>query len=475
MRPTPILLAALLAAPLAHAADKPTTLAAADIKTAEQLRDAALHDDTGLIFTRDLTTDIGARLAGGPNDQKAREWVVARFKALGFDKVWTEPVTYPKWVRRGEHAEIVTPFPQPLSLLALGHSAGTPAGGIDADVVGFDTLDALKGADAASVRGKIVYVTTTMKPRKDGGDYGAGSTVRTTGPALASKMGAAAFLLRSAGTDHNRLPHTGVTAFDGGATPIPAAALSSPDADVLERELKHGQPVRIKLALDCGTEGEYTGANVIGELRGSRRPNEYFLMGGHLDSWDPGTGAIDDAAGIGISVGAAKVIADLKKRPARSIRVVAFANEEAGLYGGKALASKYSKDIRNAVLGSESDAGADRIWKITASVKPEARDAIAQMAAVMQPLGVEYDANAPGNGGSDLSAVHAVGMAGLSLHQDATRYFDWHHTANDTFDKIDPEQMRQNVAVYAIAAYLAAQANGDFGSKPGAFKKDGEE
>jgi len=154
--------------------------------------------------------------------------------------------------------------------------------------------------------------------------------------------------------------------------------------------------------------------------------------------------------------------------------VVAFANEEAGLWGGKAFAQAHKAQIAKAVLGSESDAGADRIWKITASVKPQARGAIAQIAEVLKPLGVEYDAAAIGNGGSDLSAVHAVGMAAVSLHQDATRYFDWHHTANDTLDKIDPEQLRQNVAVYAVTAYLAAQANGDFGSKPGAWADEHE-
>ncbi|MEP7041744.1 MAG: M28 family peptidase [Dokdonella sp.] len=470
-RSLPLALACCLATP-AFAAGKPTTLSAADIKTAEQLREQSLHDDTAWNFTAALTTEVGARLAAGPNDAKARNWVVAKFKALGFDKVWTEPVTYPKWVRRGQQAEILAPYPQPLALLALGYSPATPAGGIDAEVVGFDTLDALKNADANSVRGKIVYVTTTMQARKDGHDYGAGSHVRTNGPQLASQQGAAAFLLRSAGTDHNRLPHTGVTRFDTGVTPIPAAALSSPDADQLERELKSGQPVRMKLALDCGIEGEFTGANVIAELRGSKKPNEYFVMGGHLDSWDPGTGAIDDGVGIGIAVGAAHVIAQLPHRPQRSIRVVAFANEEAGLYGGKALATKYAKDIAHAVLGSESDEGADRIWKITASVKPEARDAVAQIASVLQPLGIEYDASAPGNGGSDLSEMHGVGMAALSLHQDATRYFDWHHTANDTLDKIDPQQLQQNVAAYAVSAYLAAQANGDFGSASGAFAKD---
>ncbi len=303
------------------AADKPTTIAAADIETAQRLRDQALHDDTAWTFTEALTTEIGARLAGGPNDKKAREWVVAKFKALGFDKVWTEPVTYPKWVRRGEHAEILAPYPQPLALLALGHSPGTPAGGIDAEVVGFDTLDALGSADANSVRGKIVYVTTAMHARKDGHDYGAGSHVRTTGPQLASQKGAAAFLLRSAGTDHNRLPHTGVTQFAAGVTPIPAAALASPDADQLERELKSGKPVRIKLALDCGIEGEFTGANVIAELRGSEKPDEYFVMGGHLDSWIRAP-----APSTTVSASASRSVRHMRSRNCRNVRAAASAS-----------------------------------------------------------------------------------------------------------------------------------------------------
>ena len=469
----PLAAALLVCAAPAFGANPSTTIAAADIQAATQLRDAALHDDSAFQFIEGLTTEVGERLAGGDNDLKAREWVIAKLKALGFDKVWTEPVTYPKWVRRSEHGEILAPFAQPLALTALGYSAATPAGGLTAEVVGFDSFDALKAADPASVHGKIVFVGARMHAFRDGHDYGIGSKVRTQGPALASHMGAAAFLLRSAGTDNNRLPHTGVTNF-AGATPIPAAAVSAPDADQIERMLKSGQPLSIRLALDCGIEGQYTGANVIAELRGAKKPDEHFVMGGHLDSWDPGTGAIDDAAGIGIAVGAAQAIAALPHRPARSIRVVAFANEESGLFGGKAYAAAHKAEIAKAVLGSESDAGADRIWKITASVKPQARAAVAQIAEVLKPLGVEYAADEPGSGGSDLSAVHAVGMAALSLHQDATRYFDWHHTANDTLDKIDPEQLRQNVAVYAVSAYLAAQANGDFGSKPGAWANEHE-
>jgi hypothetical protein len=472
MRPLLSIALALSLTGIAQAAGQPTTLSPADLERAAQLRDQALHDDTAWEFTEGLTTEVGPRLAAGPNDARAREWVIARFKALGFDKVWSEPVTYPKWVRRSEHAEILAPFAQPLVISALGYSPATPAGGLDAEVVAFDSFAALEAADAARIQGRIVYVGARMTAKRDGADYGIGSRVRTAGPALASRKGAAGVLLRSAGTGRDRFAHTGVTHFPEGVSPIPAAALAIPDADQLERVLARGKPVRVRLALDCGLEGDYTGANVIAELRGSSRPDEYFIMGGHLDSWDPGTGAIDDAAGIAIAAGAAHLIAALPQRPARSIRVIAFANEESGLYGGKAYAQAHKDEIAKAVLGSESDFGADRIWKITASVRPEARDAVAAMANVMKPLGVEYDASAPGHGGSDLSAVHGVGMAALSLHQDGTRYFDWHHTANDTLDKVDPEQLRQNVAVYAVVAFLAAQAEGDFGSAPGAFAKD---
>ncbi|HEY6985864.1 MAG TPA: M20/M25/M40 family metallo-hydrolase [Rhodanobacteraceae bacterium] len=466
-------LALAVAATLAQAGEKPTRIPDAALKTAATLRERAQADDTAWDFVEGLTTEIGPRLAAGENDARAREWVIAKFKALGFDKVWSEPVTYPKWVRRGEHAALIAPFAQPLTVLALGYSPATPRGGIRADVVAFDSLDALRAAPADSVRGKIVYVGPRMHVTRDGSDYGrVGSPVRTKGPSLAASKGAAAFLLRSAGTDNNRLPHTGVTDFESGVTPIPAAALSNPDADLLERVLKRGRPTTIELALDCGIEGTYTGANVIAELEGRTRPREYFVMGGHLDSWDPGTGAIDDGAGIAIAAGAAHLIATLPKRPQRSIRVVAFANEEAGLYGGKAYGAAHAKEIGKAVIGSESDLGADRIWQITASVKPSARGAIDTIAEALKPLGIEYDASAAGRGGSDLSAVHAVGMAAISLRQDATRYFDWHHTANDTLDKIDPEQLRQNVAAYAVVAYLAAQADGDFGSAPGAFAAD---
>ncbi|MFA6229674.1 MAG: M20/M25/M40 family metallo-hydrolase [Rhodanobacter sp.] len=475
-RPRLALIAAslLLACGAAHASQPATTISAAAVTTAEQLRDKAMHDDTGYRIVTSLTTEVGSRLAGSDADQRARDWAVAKFKSLGFDKVYTEPVSYPLWVRRSEHGAIVSPFPQALVLTALGYSPGTPAGGLTAQVVQFDSLGALKATDPTAVKGRIVYIGYRMQRAKDGHDYGTGSAVRTAGPVLAASKGAAGFLLRSAGTDaHDRIAHTGVTGFENQARAIPAAALSNPDADRLERVLAYGKPVVVKLDLDCGVVGQYTGANVIGEITGRRYPHQVVAIGGHLDSWDPGTGAIDDGAGVAIAMAAGKLIHDLPQRPDRTIRVIAFANEEMGLWGGRAYAAKHGDDVANFQLGSESDFGAAPVWRMSASVKPATRAAIAQIANVLAPLGVSYDNTKPGGGGSDLSQMHARGMAALSLTQDGTHYFDWHHTANDTLDKIDPQQLAQNVAVYAVFSYMAAQADGNFGSAPGAFAHDG--
>ena len=474
MRLVALTLAAVLSVGTGVAAEKPTTLSADAVKTAASLRDQALGDDVAYDVVSGLSIEVGQRLAGSEADQRGRDWMIAKFKALGFDKVWSEPVTYPKWVRRSESASLVTPYPHALAITALGYSAPTPGGGLRGELAAFDSLDALKNADAESVRGKIVYIGAEhMHASAEGSGYGKGSAVRTGGPSIASQKGAAAFVLRSVGSDSNRLAHTGVTRFADGVAPIPAAAVSNPDADLIDAILKKGKPVTMQLALDVGVEGEYTGANVIAEMTGrDKKSKQYMLVGGHLDSWDLGQGTIDDGAGVAIATAAAHLIGQLDQRPRRSIRVVAFANEEAGLYGARAYAERHRDEISNAVLGSESDAGSDRIVKVTASVKPSARAAVNSIAAALKPLGIEYDASAPGAGGSDLSAVHAVGMAGFSLHQDTTRYFDWHHTANDTLDKVDPEQLRQNVAAYVVVAYLAAEADGDFGSAKGAFAND---
>lgn len=452
-------LALLVAAPLQ--AKQPTRIDARALAQAASLRDAVLRDATAWQVTESLTTEVGPRLAGSEADARAVEWAKAKFKALGYDKVWTEPVTFPKWVRRGEAAQVLGAHAQPLRVAALGGSAG---GTVEADVVRFADLAALEAAPDGSLAGKIAFVDYQMQRRKDGGDYRNGGGIRGRGPSLAIRKGAAGFLMRSAGTDTSRAPHTGNTRYEPGLTPIPAAALSTIDAAQLARLVALG-PTRVRLALDCGWDGEYTSQNVIGEITGSKRPQEVVLIGGHLDSWDYGTGAIDDAAGIGITMAVGALLKPM--RPARTIRVVAFANEEQGLWGGRAYADRHAADVANHVIAAESDFGAGRIYGFDASARDLQPAALAQIQQVLAPLGIEW---MPGKGDpeSDIGPMTQRGMAWAWLGHDGSGYFDLHHNAEDTLDKIDPKDLAQNTAAYAVFTWLAAQAEGGFGSTPAA-------
>lgn len=459
MRIAPLLLALTLSLP-AFAAELETRIPDAALATAATLREQALADDTGWKVVESLTTEIGPRLAGSEADAKAVAWAEAKFKALGFDKVWTEPVTFPKWVRRSERAAVVGAHAQPLTVTALG---GSPAGTVEAEIVRFADLAALEAAPAGSLSGRIAFVDYAMKATRDGSDYGNGGAIRSKGPSAAIRKGAVAFLMRSAGTDHHRVAHTGITRFDEGLTPVPSASLTIPDADQLARLLQRG-PVRVSLALDCGWDGEYTSQNVIGEITGRSLPEEVVVIGGHLDSWDLGTGAIDDGAGIGITMAAGHLIGQLKQAPKRTIRVIAFANEEQGLHGGKAYAQKHLADIARHQIAAESDFGAGRIYAFNTGAPDHARKATEQIAQALAPLGIEY---APGKGGAgpDISPFAAKGLAWAWLAQDGSDYFHLHHNADDTLDKIDPAALAQNVAAYTVFAYLAAEADGDFGSR----------
>jgi Zn-dependent M28 family amino/carboxypeptidase len=459
MRLAPLLLALTFAVP-ALAAQRETRIPDASLATAAQLREQALADDTGWKVVESLTTEIGPRLAGSEADAKAVAWAQAKFKALGFDKVWLEPVTFPKWVRRSEHAAILGAHAQPITVTALG---GSPAGKIEAEIVRFADLAALEAAPDGSLAGKIAFVDYQMKAARDGSDYRNGGAIRSKGPSAAIRKGAVAFLMRSAGTDHHRVAHTGITRFDDGLTPVLSASLTIPDADQLARLLQRG-PVRVSLALDCGWDGEYTSHNVIGEITGRSLPKEVVVIGGHLDSWDLGTGAIDDGAGIGITMAAGHLIGKLKQAPKRTIRVIAFANEEQGLYGGKAYAEKHLADIARHQIAAESDFGAGRIYAFNTGAPEHARKATEQIAQALAPLGIEY-APDKGSAGPDISPFAAKGLAWAWLAQDGSDYFDLHHNADDTLDKIDPAALAQNVAAYTVFAYLAAEADGDFGSQ----------
>lgn len=448
-------LALLVAAPLQAA--QPTRIDARALAQAASLRDSVLQDATAWQVTESLTTEVGPRLAGSDADARAVAWAKAKFKALGYDRVWTEPVTFPKWVRRSEAAQVLGEHAQPLRVAALGGSAG---GTVEGEVVRFPDLAALEALPDGALAGRIAFVDYQMQPRRDGSDYRNGGGIRGRGPSLAIRKGAAGFLMRSAGTATSRAPHTGNTRYEAGLTPIPAAALATIDAAQLARLVALG-PTRVRLALDCGWDGEYTSQNVIGEITGRTRPQEIVLIGGHLDSWDYGTGAIDDAAGIGITMAVGALLKPLK--PARTIRVVAFANEEQGLWGGHAYADKHAGEVAQHVIAAESDFGAGRIYGFDASARDLQPAALAQIQQVLAPLGIEW---MPGKGDpeSDIGPMTQRGMAWAWLGHDGTGYFDLHHNAEDTLDKIDPKDLAQNTAAYAVFTWLAAQAEGGFGS-----------
>ena len=418
------------------------------------LRDAALADDFAWEIVEGLTTEVGPRLAGTEAEARARDWSVRKLRALGFANVRVETYDMPVWVRGAETAWITAPFPQPLVLAALGNSGATPPQGIEAEVIGFDSIEALEAAPDSAVRGKIVFVDNFMPRTQAGSGYGAFIGPRSRGPSLASRKGAAAIVIKSIGTDNHRAPHTGVMTFAEGVSPIPAGALSNPDAAQVARILKHGRPVWMRLVMTPRNIGTRQSGNVIAEVPGRDPSAPPILVGCHLDSWDLGTGAIDDAAGCGIVAAAAKRIMD-SGRPLRTIRIVWFGAEEVGLFGGRDYQARHGKEPHYAI--AESDFGADRIWKVDSRLG-EARKAEAlALQAALKPLGI-----VPGSlekaDGSDIGPLIEAGLPAVGLNQDGTHYFDIHHTPDDTLDKVDPEALRQNVAAWT--AMLAVLSGG---------------
>ncbi|HEX5716005.1 MAG TPA: M20/M25/M40 family metallo-hydrolase [Thermoanaerobaculia bacterium] len=435
--------------------------------TAAALRDGAMKGTRAYEIVRSLTLETGPRLAGSPGDRAGVEWGVRTMKELGFQNVRAEKVTVPHWQRGTESGEILSPWPQPVVLAALGGSVGTPEGGIEAEVVEVSDVAVLEGMDPAKVQGKIVFINKRMRRAKDGSGYGEAVRGRGRGAILASRLGAAAVLIRSVGTDYySRIPHTGAMQYEEGIPRIPAAALSNPDADTLQAQLASGKkPVVFRLKLGARYLPDAESANVIGEIPGREKPEEIVLLGCHLDSWDLGTGAVDDGAGCAIIMEAARRIGELPQRPRRTVRVVLFANEEFGLSGARAYAGKYAADLPRHILAGESDFGSGRVWQADSRVAPESLPLFDEVAKLLAPIGVERGDNQSG-GGADLSPMAPARVPVVGLNQDGTDYFDWHHTANDTLDKIDPKDLDQNVAAWAALAYAVAEMPGNFGQAP---------
>ena len=442
----------------------PVTSSSAAESELTDLQRIAMNSDLAWEIVESMTTEVGPRLAGSPKDAEAVAWMGNKFTELGFDKVWTEPVTFPRWVRGEESARMVAPYSQALAVIGLGGSSSTD-GEITAEVVEFKTLEDLRAAPVNSLKGKIAYISNRMQRHRDGSGYGPAVAARSKGAYVAAEKGALALLIRSIGTDTERLPHTGNISGSTAGPSVPAAALSNPDADILTNAISRGNPVTVGLRIDSGFDGEYTSYNVIAEITGSESPRDVVIVGGHLDSWDPGTGAIDDAAGIGIMTSAAKLVA-AKQRPRRSIWVVAFANEEQGIYGAKAFAKAHAEEIDRFILGGESDFGAASVYRMRVNTIEAAMPAVTKLAMELKPLGIELDLETKAGGSADVGRLRAAGVAVIDLGQDGTRYFDWHHTANDTLDKIKPQELAQNVAAWATVINAAANSNTVFGPIP---------
>jgi Zn-dependent M28 family amino/carboxypeptidase len=435
---------------------------------ASELRDKATRGESvAWDFASELTTRIGPRPAGSPAERAAAEWSAKKLKSLGFANVRIEAFPMTAWIRGTERVDIVTPSPQPVVAVALGGSPPTPAGGIEGDLVMFATLEDLKAAAPGSLTGKIAMITRQMPPTQDGSGYAASSPSRRDGPNEAAHRGAIGFVIRSLATGGDRFGHAGAARYDGTRFSIPSFAVSEPDAEQFLRLTRLGEKVRLRLTSTASYDPAATSQNVVGEIRGSDRASEVIVLGAHLDSWDQGTGAIDDAAGLAIITGAARLIGQAPRKPRRTVRVVFYGSEEVSQpgpvpLGGESYAKAREAEIASHVFASESDFGADRVYSVSLPAGAFATPFGATLMRVLAPLAVVPSSQPPGDGGADTAPLAKLGVPIFLLNQDGTRYFDIHHTPNDTLDKIDRSALSQNVAAWASLVWLAADSDIDF-------------
>ena len=395
-----------------------------------------------------LTDTFGSRLTGTPQLDRAIAWAVAEMNRDGLENVHTEKVMVPRWVRGTESAEIVEPAQQPIVMVGLGNSVGTPAGGIQAEVVvlhSFEELDAM----APQIRGRIVFFNVPFTA------YGETVRFRTLGPSRASRLGAVAMLIRSVGPAGLRLPHTGALTYASDVPAIPAAAITTEDADRLQRMADRGNRIVVRLKMEAHADPDVESANVVGEIRGRERPEEIVLVGGHLDSWDVGAGASDDGGGCVVTWEALRLMKALNLRPRRTVRVVLFTNEENGARGALAYRDQHRAELSNHVVMLESDGGVFRPLGFGFTGSDTARQTVKSIATLMRDIGA--DSIAAAGGGADIDPSAQAGhVPAMSLEVDISKYFLIHHTQADTVDKIDPQEMARCAAAVAVMAYVIA-------------------
>jgi carboxypeptidase Q len=395
-----------------------------------------------------LTDTIGNRLSGTPALDRAIQWAIEEMKRDGLENVHTEPVMVPKWVRGVESAEIVEPTRQPMVMLGLGDSVGTRPEGIQAEVLAVRSFEELEAKPAAA-RGRIVFFNAPFT------NYGETVRFRSSGPSRAARYGAVAVLVRSVGLEGLRTPHTGALQYTNDAPRIPAAAITTEDADRLQRIADRAGRVVVRLKMEAHFDADVESANVVGEIRGRERPEEIVLVSGHLDSWDVGAGATDDGGGCVVTWEALRLMKKLNLRPRRTVRVVLWTNEENGGRGGLAYRDQHRAELARHVLMLESDGGVFRPLGFGLTANEKAREAVRAIATLL--AGIAADQVNAGGGGADIGpSTQEAHIPSMSLDVDGSKYFLIHHTPADTIDKIDPVEMAKCAAAVAVMAYVVA-------------------
>jgi carboxypeptidase Q len=410
---------------------------------------AAQEDDFAWQRLADLTDTYGSRLSGSENLQRAIEWAVAAMKADGLENVRTEPVMVPRWVRGHESAEIVDPPRHAIEILGLGGTVATPPGGIEADVLPVTSFDDLRDKQAQA-KGRIVLFDVPYST------YSETVTYRTGGARTAAQYGAVATLVRSVGPIGLRTTHTGSVTYTPGQPAIPAASISVEDSNRIVRLVNRGRRVRMRLVTSGRFEPDVESANVIGEIRGRERPDEIVLLGGHLDSWDVGSGASDDGVGCIITWEAARLMKKLGIRPRRTVRVVLWTNEENGLRGANGYAERHMSAAANHVFALESDSGVFAPAALGFTGSAAGRAMMLQIGSLIGSLG--FPEIGAGGGGADIGPIAQAGnVPTMAYLGDATRYFVIHHTAADTIERIAQEDVTKAAAAIAVVAYAVAE------------------
>ena len=447
-------LCALLLAAAAPAASAQAAAASSDVATsyraaADSLIRAATADSAAYRRLGRLVDTFGPRISGSASLEAAIDWILDLMKSDGLENVRGEPVMVPHWVRGAESADLVKPRAARLAMLGLGGSVATPKGGITAPVLVVSSLEELS-ARAADARGKIVLFDVPLT------DYPVTRRVRTDGPSAAARAGAVACLIRSVASASIRSPHTGLTRYDSTVRKIPAAALSVEDAMMLHRFQDRGEAIVVTLKMSARTLPDARSRNVVAEIVGREKPDEVVVLGGHIDSWDVGQGAMDDGGGSVAAWEAVRLMHRLGLRPRRTVRVVLWTNEEGGGAGGLAYRAAHAAELPKHVLAMESDNGAFNPKGYVLAGTDSAAAVVQQVAGLLQPINATGVQRVDGSPAADITPLAEAGVATMEVDTDGSRYFWYHHSEGDTLDKLDPAELARCVAAMAVMAYVVA-------------------